>query len=339
MALGAGNNDKNIDPKNGKALTPAEPGAVNPFLAAATAGGERASDGVPARGLMSRLLDYSAHAAIAVGIIGLAWTVGGHFIDRSKAKPEAPIAAAAPQVPDELAQLKLSNQKMHDEIKALRASIDTLRTTVRRDTTPEQVRMLTASLDTIKGSITATNETITQLNSKVDKLQPTKLQQLSDRVGRLERQSIDTGATASIPKSEAPKDPAKVEGARAGAAARDGRNVPEPPSKPTTLASAEATPDGVDGDKPQVITGWVVRDVYRGVALIEGKRGTMEVVPGVTIPGAGVVKTIERKGNGWTITTTKGQLAAATPTSRETRRGFYPGEYPRGPYAPYRDDY
>lgn len=338
MALGSGNNDKNIDPKGGKALTPAESGPVNPFLAASAS--ERAAEAEPTRGLMSRLLDYSAHAAIAVGIVGLAWTVGSHFIDRSKAKPETPVAAVATQAPDELAQLRLSNQKMHDEIKALKASIDTLRTTVRRDTTPEQVRMLTASLDTIKGSINATNETIAQLNTKVDKLQPAKLQQLSERVNRLERQSIDTGATGSIPKSEASREQAKVEPSRTEPSAKDARAIPEPPAKPTKLASAEATPSGADTDKPQVIAGWVVRDVYQGVALIEGKRGTMEVGPGDAIPGAGVVKTIERHGTGWTVTTTKGQFAsAASPATREVRRGFYPGGYARGPYAPYRDDY
>lgn len=337
MALGAGKSDKNIDPKSGKALTPAEPGAVNPFLAASA--GERVGETDPARGLMSRLLDYSAHAAIAVGILGLAWTVGSHFIDRSKAKPETPVAAVATQTPDELAQLRLSNQKMHDEIKALKTSIDTLRTTVRRDTTPEQVRMLTASLDTIKGSVNATSETIAQLNSKIDKLQPAKLQQLSERVSRLERQSVDPAATASIPKAEAVRESAKSEPTRSEQSTKDAR-VPEPPAKPTTLASAEASPaSGADADKPQVISGWVVRDVYQGVALIEGKRGTMEVVPGVAIPGAGVVKSIERHGSGWTVTTTKGQFAsaAATATRGDYRRGFYPGA--RGPYAPYRDDY
>lgn len=339
MALGSGSSDKNIDPKSGKALTPAEPGPVNPFLAAGAS--ERVAEAEPTRGHMSRLLDYSAHAAIAVGIVGLAWTVGSHFVDRSKAKPETPAAAVATQTPDELAQLRLSNQKMHDEIRALKASIDTLRSTVRRDTTPEQVRMLTASLDTIKGSVSATNETIAQLNSKVDKLQPAKLQQLSERLNRLERQAIDTGATASIPKSEAARETAKSEPSRTEPSAKDARAIPEPPAKPTKLASAEATPaSGTEADKPQVIAGWVVRDVYQGVALIEGKRGRMEVAPGDAIPGAGVVKTIERHGTGWTVTTTKGQFAsAATPATREVRRGFYPGGYARGPYAPYRDDY
>jgi hypothetical protein len=61
----------------------------------------------------------------------------------------------------------------------------------------------------------------------------------------------------------------------------------------------------------------------------------MEVVPGVAIPGAGTVKSIERHGNSWTVTTTKGQFASAAP-ERESRRNSYPrGMYP----PPYRYDY
>ena len=61
--------------------------------------------------------------------------------------------------------------------------------------------------------------------------------------------------------------------------------------------------------KPAVIADWVVRDVYDGVAIVESKRGPMEVVPGVSIPGAGVVRSIDRRGAGWTVTTSKGQIA------------------------------
>ena len=36
-----------------------------------------------------------------------------------------------------------------------------------------------------------------------------------------------------------------------------------------------------------VIEGWVVRDVYRGTALIEGRMGMIEVDKGDTVPGLG----------------------------------------------------
>ncbi len=75
-----------------------------------------------------------------------------------------------------------------------------------------------------------------------------------------------------------------------------------------------------------MLPNYVVRDVYEGVAIIEGRRGPMEVVPGVSIPGAGVVKSIDRHGGGWTVTTTKGLLAYAAPPRdyRRASRGAYP---------------
>ena len=44
-----------------------------------------------------------------------------------------------------------------------------------------------------------------------------------------------------------------------------------------------------------------MRDVYNGVALVENARGSLEVALGDTIPGAGTVKSIERRGGGWIV--------------------------------------
>jgi hypothetical protein len=56
---------------------------------------------------------------------------------------------------------------------------------------------------------------------------------------------------------------------------------------------------------------------------VESKRGPMEVVPGVTIPGAGVVKSIERHGAGWTVTTSKGLIAYMPPSRAREQHGYY----------------
>ena len=99
--------------------------------------------------------------------------------------------------------------------------------------------------------------------------------------------------------------------------------------RPAEIKAADAKLEGAeDAVKPQVIAAWVVRDVYQGVALIEGRRGTLEVVPGVSIPGAGVVKSIDRHGSGWTVTTTKGVVAYAAPARdyRRADRGYYPSD-------------
>ena len=76
----------------GKALATANTSPVNPFLAAAAA--DKVETVVPPRSIGARLLDYSAHAAIIVGLIGFAWTVSDHVVNRPAKSDAAPIAAA-----------------------------------------------------------------------------------------------------------------------------------------------------------------------------------------------------------------------------------------------------
>ena len=55
----------------------------------------------------------------------------------------------------------------------------------------------------------------------------------------------------------------------------------------------------------------MVRDVYNGIALVESPRGSIEVAPGAIIPGAGTVKSIERRGRGWIVITSRGLIDSA----------------------------
>lgn len=331
-----------------RALTPTPGGDIAPFIAAAEAAPR------PARGLMSRLLDYSAHAAIVVGLVGAAWTIGSHLSAKpTAAQIEAPVKTATatppastsdaatspvsakpsstpmPHTPtktDELADLRTQNRHLSDEISAMRANIEALRARVTQEHAGGDVRTLKADLKTVQSGLASTkaetDAALAQLSGKVEKLQhetpaapakpapSSKMQQLVDRLGRLEHGGSDTTSTGSIKRG----DETSV-----------AKTVPTPPAKPGQIAGAK------EPDKTQVLAGWVVRDVYDGVALIEGKRGPMEVVPGVAIPGAGVVRSIDRKGNGWTVTTSKGLLAYAAPP-HDYRRTMtyraYDGRYP-----------
>lgn len=325
------------DGETGTSLAPAtgEPSGVDPFIAAAA----EAPVAPEPRPFYAKALDYGAHAAMIVGLVGFAWTVSSHVVDHHGTPAPAPVkladtgtatptagtnlAASATPKPDELGELRRANQTMASEIRNLHASLEALRTTVVRERSAsmsgssDTVRQLSASVDSLKSSLSGTRSeestAIAQLTAKIEKLQreakaaaPPAAERVSDRAP--ERSSkpheLDTATTASIP---APV-PAKA--------------VPTPPTKPTVLASVEPVPHEAEpADKPQVISGWVVRDVYQGVALIEGRRGEMEVVPGVSIPGAGVVKSIERHNGAWAVTTSKGQLASAAP-QHEPRHGY-----------------
>jgi hypothetical protein len=60
-----------------------------------------------------------------------------------------------------------------------------------------------------------------------------------------------------------------------------------------------------------VLRSWVLRDVYDGVAVVEGRYGTFEVVEGSVMPGGGVVERIRRAGGRWIVVTDRGIIAEA----------------------------
>ena len=352
MTLSSGADAEDKIPQAGTALVPTDDfSGIAPFTAMA------AEETPRPRGLRALLLDYSAHVAMIVGLIGFAWTVSDHVVNRPAAppvektrvsqletkpletklletkavgpKPDDSKAfdpkafdpkAFDPKAIDPMAELRQTNAAMAQDIKALRTNLETLRASMHQDRAPEQMRALTANLDSMKSGLAAakaeTSAAVAQLSGKLDKLQreaalkevPGK--ETSGKIAevehapKVERQAIDTDATGSLPASNKP--------------------TPVPPVRPQQAKLAQMDDGGKSTDEPgkaqpQILAAYVVRDVYEGVALIEGKRGSLEVVPGVSIPGAGVVKSIDRHGNGWTVTTTKGVLAYAAQT-RETRR-------------------
>jgi hypothetical protein len=64
-------------------------------------------------------------------------------------------------------------------------------------------------------------------------------------------------------------------------------------------------------DKPAVLTGWVVRDVEDGRALVESREGMFEVGPGDQLPGLGRVESVRRQDGHWVVVTAKGLIVSA----------------------------
>ena len=54
----------------------------------------------------------------------------------------------------------------------------------------------------------------------------------------------------------------------------------------------------------------MLRDVGRGVALIEGRRGIYEVYAGDPIPGLGRVDAIRKQDGRWVVITSKGLIVS-----------------------------
>lgn len=58
--------------------------------------------------------------------------------------------------------------------------------------------------------------------------------------------------------------------------------------------------------KPPAVPGFVLRRVFDGFALIEGRDGMIEVEPGMIAPGLGRVEAIKREDGRWVVVTARG---------------------------------
>jgi hypothetical protein len=261
-----------------------------PFKEAEAASARRA----PPR--FEQLFSYGSHAALAVCLFGLAWAAGSYFsggqspFDAIK-PPPAPTVATKETA--KRAEMLRTGQKMAEDIQALKANVAALRAA------QSQSEKDAAALEGLKSHLAAvdteTAASIAELAGKVEHMQrepAAKVSQVLERLDRIERQITASLATASIGAASALGKPATGKQAQ----------LAVPPAKPP-LESAKGN--------PKLITNWVVRDVYDGVALVESPRGSIEVAQGETIPGAGRVKLIERRGAGWIVITSRGLVDSA----------------------------
>jgi hypothetical protein len=260
-----------------------------PFNAAEAASARRAPP------LFEQLFSYGSHAALAACLFGFAWAAGSYFSSNYApfyALKPPPARTVATQESVERSELLRMAQKMAEDIRNLKANVEALRAA--QSQTAKDTTALEGLKPRLEAVNTETGASIAELAGKVEHLQrepAAKLSQVLERLDRIERQFAAPFATASIGAAPAP-------GKAAG--------------KLSQLAAAPATPplENAKGH-PQLITNWVVRDVYDGIALVESPRGSIEVAPGEIIPGAGMVKSIERRGAGWIVITSRGLVDSA----------------------------
>jgi hypothetical protein len=154
----------------------------------------------------------------------------------------------------------------------------------------------------------ATQTALTQLRSEVAALKASveatnrsagaQYGKLVERFDRLERAQSAGGKSDAVLPKEAAKEPAKE------------------PAKETTgsitvpsVAAAPLAP--VPAPLTGIVPGWAVRDVYRGVAMLQSRLGGMvEVEPGDVLPGLGRIEAIRRQDGRWVVVTSKGTITS-----------------------------
>lgn len=235
---------------------------------------------------LDQLFAYGSYAALAACLFGFAWAAGLYFsgghspIDILKPQPARTVAA---QDSAERGEMLHTAQKMAEVLRAMQSQ------TAKDAAGLESLR---SRLDAVKSE---TGASIAELAGKVERMQREPEAKVSQIIERLDRMEHQIGAPLAA--------------GSAGAAATQATAVS---GKQLRVAQAKPPLDTPSGERnPQLITNWVVRDVYDGVALVESPRGSIEVMPGETIPGAGTVKSIERRGAGWIVITSRGVVNSA----------------------------
>ncbi|MCC2651172.1 MAG: hypothetical protein K0Q60_1335 [Microvirga sp.] len=144
---------------------------------------------------------------------------------------------------------------------------------------------------------TATKSDQAKLADKVERLaislqDPTKkLSSLEGRLDKMESQIMTTLAALSTKSAATAAPPASA----------------APPAPPVAEAAAREEAPAPKPSKNEPVDGWVLREVYKGAALVESRnRRLYEVMPGGILPGVGKVEAIERRGARWVVLTDKG---------------------------------
>jgi hypothetical protein len=301
-----------VPPKASETAKPAEPAKTEARKAAAPK--------FNVSGLVTTLLSFAAFAGRA----------------RAKAKSPAPKLEAVPKPetgmkPDPATGAKPDRAvgekavKGKRRVSALAALVaaaavagavgGVLATSVMMRTSGDAAASVSADPD-LQASVTRIDGDVQTLKGNVDQIAKAGqglLADTGDRLDRLEREQADTSARL-LKLSEGTTDRVRST-PQSNAMAAVAPVMPRDTtgsvtqSLPTTSATApgqtRAAPKTEVGKLP-ILEGWVLRDVSRGGAVIEGKHGFYEVYAGDPVPGLGRVDAIRRQDGRWVVVTTKG---------------------------------
>jgi hypothetical protein len=120
-----------------------------------------------------------------------------------------------------------------------------------------------------------------------------KLDQLQDRVGRLEQQLSTASTRGQAQPAEQPPAPKNGPPPSQGAAPPAATGAPKPATPPP---------------QPKRVENWAVREVVDGMAILAGPSGIIGVVNGDIVPGVGRVESISRRGGRWQVGTSRGVI-------------------------------
>jgi hypothetical protein len=182
---------------------------------------------------------------------------------------------------------------------------DSAQASVKDNALETSVARLDAEIAELKAGLEHHSKAATgQLNKASDRLDKVekaqaepaaKLAKLSEAVDKLRAAQAAPATTVAASTSTKEKD---VTGSIPSQAVAAAAAAPVPAAPKTEVA------------RLPTVEGWILRDVARGGALIESRRGMYEVYAGDPVPGLGRVDAIRKQDGRWVVVTSKGLIVA-----------------------------
>jgi hypothetical protein len=239
----------------------------------------------PAKRRFAGMAAIVALATLAGAVSGALATIGvSHFVMTADAASTAGGQA-----------LEASVSRLDADIAAIKSGLDHA-----AKTSEGQISKTNERLDKIEKAQAEPNSKIARMSEALDKLRAT--------------QAAVPASVAGGGTSVAAKDTKETRDARetrevTGSVTQSATNVASASPTASVPLPTPAPPKTELARLPKV-EGWVLRDVNRGGALIEGRQGLYEVYAGDPVPGLGRVDAIRKQDGRWVVVTSKGLISS-----------------------------
>src|SRR5215217_2530106 len=253
------------------------------------------------------LSPYAAKAAALAGAVAIGWAAGhATSAARRTADPasKALLAVDWNGVASGLQKSQADAVRMAADVQALKGTLAGLKDSIDRGKQEAAGRFaqVTERLDRAQKIEQEVATRVSALAERVDS--GPRLAQIVERLDRMEKQAVAGHAKPAATVASAAEVPLRT------------GSIPEQkPVPPSDVGRSEqAKTEGKAEAKPEpkpAIEGWVLREVYDGVALIEGRnKRLLEVAPGQSLTGIGRVEAIEKRGRSWVVVTNRGIITS-----------------------------
>jgi hypothetical protein len=175
--------------------------------------------------------------------------------------------------------------------------------------------LLSANPDSTKpdleASIARIDSDVVALKASVEhtsKMGVSQFNKTSDRLDRLEKAQAEPAAKLAKLSEAVEKLHASSPAAPVAIAAPQAKDVTGSVTPPATSPAAPAAAPKPEVGRLPIVDNWILRDVSRGGAWIESRRGIYEVYAGDMVPGLGHIDAVRRQDGHWVVVTSRGLI-------------------------------